>query len=145
MKVLLLADVKGQGKKGQIVEVSDGYAKNFLIKKNLATVATTDTINSVNIKNKAIERQKQEEKENAEKLAKDLKDTTVSVKATIGANGKMFGSITSKEIADALTQLGHETDKKQIVLKENIKMLGKYQVTVKLYPEISTTIFVEVV
>ncbi len=144
MKVLLLQDVKGQGKKGDIINVSDGYANNFLLKKGLGTIATADTINSVNIHNKAVEKQKQAEKAQALQLAADLKGKTVNLVSTKGANGKMFGSITSKEIADGLNKLGYTVDKKQIVLKDPIKMSGKYTVTVKVYTEISTTINVEV-
>lgn len=144
MKVLLLQDVKGQGKKGEIIEVSDGYANNFLIKKNLGKVATADTINSVNIHNKAVEKQKQEEKNKALELSKTMKGITVEITATRGANGKMFGSITSKEIAEQLSTMGYTIDKKQIVLKEPIKVSGSYSVTVKVYAEISTTINVVV-
>jgi len=144
MKVLLLQDVKGQGKKGDIVNVSDGYANNFLIKKGLGKVATADTINSVNIHTQAVARQKQLEKENALALSKQLNGKEITITATKGANGKMFGSITSKEIAEALTKLGFTIDKKQIVLKDPIKMTGKYTVTVKVYAEISSTISVVV-
>ena len=116
MKVLLLQDVKGQGKKGEIINVSDGYANNFLLKKGLGKIATADTINSVNIHTQAVAKQKQAEKEAAIALGKQLNGKEVTISATKGANGKMFGSITSKEIADALTKLGFTIDKKQIVL-----------------------------
>lgn len=145
MKVLLLQDVKGQGKKGDIVNVSDGYANNFLLKKGLGKVATTDTINSVNIHTQAVAKQKQAEKDAAVALSKQLNGKEVTITATKGANGKMFGSITSKEIADALIKLGFTIDKKQIVLKDPIKMTGKYTVTVKVYAEISSTISVVVI
>ncbi len=145
MKVLLLQDVKGQGKKGEIINVSDGYANNFLLKKGLGKVATADTINSVNIHTQAVAKQKQAEKEAAIALGKQLNGKEVTISATKGANGKMFGSITSKEIADALTKLGFTIDKKQIVLKDPIKMTGKYTVTVKVYAEISSTISVVVI
>ena len=117
MKVLLLQDVKGQGKKGDIINVSDGYANNFLIKKGLGKVATADTINSVNIHTQAVAKQKQAEKDAAVALSKQLNGKEVTITSTKGANGKMFGSITSKEIAEALTKLGFAIDKKQIVLK----------------------------
>ena len=142
MKVLLLQDVKGQGKKGDIINVSDGYANNFLIKKGLGKVATADTINSVNIHTQAVAKQKQAEKDAAVALSKQLNGKEVTITSTKGANGKMFGSITSKEIAEALTKLGFAIDKKQIVLKEPIKMIGKYTVTVKVYAEIASTISV---
>lgn len=142
MKVLLLQDVKGQGKKGQIVNVSDGYANNFLFKKGLGTPATADTVNSVNIHDQAVAKQKQAEKDQANALAKEMKDKEVHLVSSKGANGKMFGSITSKEIADELTKMGYSVDKKQIVLKEAIKTPGKYNVQVKLYAEIATTVAV---
>lgn len=144
MKVLLLQDVKGQGKKGDIINVSDGYANNFLLKKGLASIATADTINSVNIHNKAVIKQKQAEKNEAMKLASELRNKTVTLQSTKGANGKMFGSITNKEIAEGLSLAGYSIDKKQIVLKEPIKVPGKYTVTIKIYTEISTTINVVV-
>ena len=126
MKVLLLQDVKGQGKKGEIINVSDGYANNFLLKKGLGAVATADTINSVAIKNKAIEGQ------------------TVTITASKGSQGKMYGSITNKEIAEELNKLGYAVDKKQVVLKDPIRVTGSYQVTVKMYAEISSVITVTV-
>lgn len=144
MKVLLLQDVKGQGKKGQIINVSDGYANNFLFKKGLGTLATADTVNSVAIHDKAVERQKAEEKAAAIDLAKKLDGKTITVTSTKGANGKMFGSITNKEIAEELAKTGFNFDKKQIVLKSPIKTVGNYTVTVKVYAEISATVTVVV-
>lgn len=144
MKILLLADVKGQGKKGEIINVSDGYANNFLLKKGLGAVATADTINSVNIKNKAIERQKAEEKQKAMDDAKELKGKVITIVASKGSQGKMYGSVTNKEIAEELVKMGYNVDKKQIVLKEPIRVTGNYSVTVKMYAEISTTITVSV-
>jgi len=140
MKVLLLADVKGQGKKGEIVNVSDGYANNFLIKKGLGRVATADTINSVNIHEQAVAKQKQAEKEAAQRRAAELKGKEFTITTTKGANGKMFGSVTGKEIADCMTANGYAVDKKQVVLKEAIKAPGRYAISVKLYAEIATTI-----
>jgi large subunit ribosomal protein L9 len=145
MKVLLLQDVKGQGKKGEIINVSDGYANNFLLKKGLGKVATADTINSVNIHTQAVAKQKQAEKQAAIALGKELNGKEVTITSTKGANGKMFGSITSKEIAEALTKLGFTIDKKQVVLKDPIKMPGKYTVSVKVYAEVSSTISVVVI
>ena len=140
MKVLLLQDVKGQGKKGEIINVSDGYANNFLIKKGLGVVATADTINSVDIHNKAVEKQKAAERQKAQEDADRLKGQTVRVVAATGSQGKMYGSITNKEIADELTKMGYPVDKKQVVLKDPIRQKGNYTVTVKMYTEISTTI-----
>lgn len=144
MKVLLLQDVKGQGKKGEIINVSDGYANNFLLKKGLGKVATADTINAVAIHDKAVQKQKAQEKQNAMDKAKAMKGTRVTIVASKGAQGKMYGSITNKEIADELNKLGYGVDKKQVVLKDAIRTTGLYTVTVKLYAEISTTIEVSV-
>lgn len=145
MKILLLADVKGQGKKGEIINVSDGYANNFLIKKGLGKIATADTINSVNLHEKAVAKQKQEEINAAHQLAKTMNGTVVTISTTKGENGKLFGSITSKEIAEELTKLGYSIDKKQIVLKEPIKSVGKYTLNVKVYADVATSIVVDVV
>lgn len=144
MKVLLLQDVKGQGKKGEIINVSDGYANNFLIKKGLGMIATADTVNSVAIHDKAVIKQKAEEKQQAEEFARQLKDKTVKIIADKGGQGKMYGSITNKEIADELVKMGYNIDKKQIVMKEPIRTTGNYALTVKVYAEISTTINVVV-
>ena len=117
---------------------------NFLLKKGLGKVATADTINSVNIHTQAVAKQKQAEKDAAVALGKQLNGKEVTITSTKGANGKMFGSITSKEIAEALAKLGFTIDKKQIVLKDPIKMPGKYTVNVKVYAEVSSTISVVV-
>ena len=144
MKVLLLADVKGQGKKGEIINVSDGYANNFLLKKGLGTVATADTINSVAIHDKAVQKQKEAERALAHEKAAELKGKVIHLTAAKGANGKMFGSITNKEIAEELLKLGYNVDKKQVVLKEPIKLSGQYTVNVKMYAELSVPITVVV-
>ena len=144
MKVLLLQDVKGQGKKGEVFNVSDGYANNFLLKKGLGVVATADKINSVDIHNKAVEKQKAAERQKAQEDANKLKGQTITIVASTGAQGKMYGSITNKEIADELVKMGFVVDKKQVVLKDPIRQKGNYVVTVKMYSEISTTINVVV-
>ena len=144
MKVLLLQDVKGQGKKGEIINVSDGYANNFLLKKGLATVATADTLNSVAIHDKAVAKQKEVEKQQALENAKRLKGQEVHLTAAKGANGKMFGSITNKEIAEELCRLGYKVDKKQVVLKDPIKVVGRYSLNVKMYAEVSVPVVVVV-
>ena len=140
MKVLLLQDVKGQGKKGDIINVSDGYANNFLLKKGLGVVATADKINSVDIHNKAVEKQKAAERQKAQEDANKLKGQTVTIVASTGSQGKMYGSITNKEIAEELTKMGYPVDKKQVVLKDPIRTTGAYTVSVKLYAEISVTV-----
>ncbi|MBQ2723588.1 MAG: 50S ribosomal protein L9 [Clostridia bacterium] len=140
MKVLLLQDVKGSGKKGELVDVSDGYAINFLIKKGLAKKATTDVINSVNISNAAAMRHKAEELQKAKDLASQLKGKTVMVNLQRGANGKAFGSITTKEIAEGLVALGFPIDKRQVVLKDAIKQSGQYVVKIKVYADVSADV-----
>lgn len=140
MKVLLLADVKGQGKKGDVINVSDGYANNFLLKRGLGVIATTDKINSVEIHNKAVEKQKAAERQKAQEDAALLKGQTVRIVAATGSQGKMYGSVTNKEIADELTKMGFPVDKKQVVLKDPIRTTGNYAATIKLYAEISVTV-----
>ena len=138
MKVILNADVKGQGKKGQIVTVSDGYARNFLFPKNLAKEATADNLNAAKIAEEANIARIAREKAAAEKLAGDLANMKVEVKAKAGAGGRLFGSVTTADIAAALkAQHKIEIDKHKFVLSENIKQFGTYEVKVKLYNEVS--------
>lgn len=144
MKVLLLADVKSQGKKGDIINVSDGYANNYLIARGLGVVATPDKINSAQIQRQAAERQKAAEKQRAQQDAARLKGQTVNITAATGSQGKMYGSVTNKEIAEELTRMGYAVDKKQVVLKEPIRTTGNYTAVVKLYAEISVTVNVVV-
>ena len=141
MKGILLKDVKGTGKAGAIAEVSDGYAQNFLIPKGLAKIATPSAINAAKQAEAAEKRRKQMEAENARQLARELNGKTVVVKAKCGENGRLFGAITSKEIAEAASaQLGHAFDKKKVELDGNIKELGTYEVPVRLYAETVTTL-----
>ena len=144
MKVYLLEDVKGQGKKGEIINVSDGYAQNFLFKKNLASPATADVINSVEIKNKTLAYHKEQERLAAIEKAAQLKGRKIVLKARHGGQGKIFGSITAKEIAEALLSAGEKIDKKDIDLKAPIKETGEYPLSVRLYANISTEIIVVV-
>ena len=134
MKVLLLQDVKGSGKKGDIVEVNDGYATNFLLKKNLARKADNAVMLEKQSQMASQERNKQIEKNAALEKAKKLNNTEVVVFAKKGENGKLFGAITSKEIAEEIVKQGDEVEKKQIVLESPIKNVGKYFVEAKLYP-----------
>ena len=138
MKVYLLEDVKGQGKKGEIINVSDGYAQNFLFKKNLASPAT------VEIKNKTLAYHKEQERLAAIEKAAQLKGRKIVLKARHGEQGKIFGSITAKEIAEALNSAGEKIDKKDIDLKAPIKETGEYPLSVRLYANISTEIIVVV-
>lgn len=135
MKVILLKDVKGTGKAGEIKEVADGYARNCLIKKGLAEEATSVKVNSLNIKKDAQTFHKQEEIKALKELAKNINGTQVEIKIKTGDNGKIFGSVTSKEINEKLLEKGFEIDRKKILLKEPIKSLGSTQVEVKLLPD----------
>jgi large subunit ribosomal protein L9 len=145
MKIILLKDVKGTGKAGEIKEVADGYARNCLIKKGLAEEATSVKINSLNIKKDAQDFHKQEEIKALREQAKKLNGEKVTVKIKCGESGKIFGSITSKEIAESLSEKGFSVDKKKILLKEGIKNLGEYKVDVKFLPDVFAKITVEVI
>lgn len=145
MKVLLLQDVKAQGKKGEIVEVNDGYARNFLIKKGLAKEATASVINETNQKNAQEAKNKAAALKAAQDIAAQLDTKEVEVSIKMGDNGKFFGSVTNKEIADALLAMGYDIDKKKIIIKDAIKAAGVYGVEVKIYPGVSFTINVKVV
>ena len=144
MKVVLLKDVKGTGKKGDIKEVADGYASNYLFKNNLAKRADNTALNENQGQKIAQKFHKQEEIKTAQALAKEIEGKVVTLKIKCGANGKMFGSVTSKEISEALSQINITLDKKKIELKETIKTLGVYKVTAKVYPEITATFSVDV-
>ena len=145
MKVVLLSDVKGQGKKGQVVNVSDGYARNFLFPKNLATPADNQIMNELKGKEEARLRQIELEKQAARDTAEKLKTVTVKIKAQAGADGRIYGSVTSKEIAEQLAAQHKITiDKRKINLTDPIKAFGTYQPEVKLYPEITGKIIVVV-
>lgn len=137
MKVLLLADVKGKGKKDQIVNVSDGYARNFLFPKKLAVEADAKALADAKSKEEAKEYKIEQDKAAARELAKKLEGTIVKIKATAGADGRLYGSITTADIAQALQeQSGIQIDKRKIVTDGAIKAYGSYMLTVKLYPEI---------
>lgn len=146
MKVILLKDVKAQGKKGDIIEVSDGYARNYLIPNNLAKPATATALNSIKISKEAEERRRKIEHDEAVELCKRLAGITVTVKIKTGANGKLFGALNTAAVSEALkAEYGIELDKKKIVIAEPIKALGRYVVTVKPYAEVSGKLNVNVV
>ena len=146
MKVILLKDVKGTGKKGQIVEVNDGYARNFLIKKGLAQEGTQQNIYVAEQRKKAYEAKIAAERAEAKELANKLKDITVKVSAKGGENnGKMFGSVTSEMICNALKDLGFDIDKKKIEIKDSIRDFGNFEVKLRLYSEVTQTLKIEVV
>ena len=141
MKVILLSDVKGQGKKGEIVNVSDGYARNFLFPRNRAQEANAQNLNSAQVRQDAAAHKKAVEKKNAEELAAQLADRGVTIQAKCGSTGRLFGAITNAEIAEALSaQTGLDIDKKKVVLQNPIKELGTYTVTLKLYAGVQTNI-----
>jgi len=146
MKVILQADVKGTGKKGQVFEVANGYARNFLFPKKLAIEATTGNIKDITHKKALEDRRKGKEKEAVVELAGKLNALLIEVKTKTGEGGRLFGSVTSKEIADALKkQHGVEVDKRKLELKEPIKALGNYEVHVKIHLDVTATLQVHVV
>ena len=144
MKVILLQDVKGKGKKGQMLEVSDGYARNFMLPKKLAIEATPDAINTMRMNDKATQERIAREKAEALATANKLREMTVVVTAKGGGNGRLFGSVTNAEIADALSKQGIKLDKRKIVLNETIKNVGTYTATCKLGYEISAPLTVKI-
>ncbi len=145
MKVILLADVKSVGKKNDIVEVSEGYAKNFLLKKKLATAYTAASQNDVKLAKQHEEKVAAENLEAAQNLAEKLKERKVTVKLKAGVGGAAFGSVSSKEIVTAYKeQYGEELDKKKLVLPEALKSFGTYEVKVKLHPKVTGTLSVSV-
>lgn len=146
MKVILQQDVKGQGKKGQMIEVAEGYARNFLLPRKLAVLATADAMNTMKLQEKAKKAEEARLKAEAEAIAEKLKGVQVKIPARAGANGKLFGAVTGKEVSEALqTQFGIEIAKQKIVMAEPIKAFGGYQLKAKLGHEISGTIAVMVV
>ncbi len=145
MKVILLADVKTLGKKGEIVEVSDGYARNMILPKKLGVEATSKNLNDLKLQNQHAKKVAEENLEAAQKFAEELKDKKIEVKMKAGEGGRTFGSISTKEIAEAAKkQLNLELDKKKMVLKDPIKALGTYEVAIKLHPQVTATFTVHV-
>ena len=137
MKVLLLKDVPSQGKKGDIINVSDGYAHNYLIPRGLAKEATSQILNEIKSKDEAAAYKKEMEKKAALEMAEKLKDVIIKFKSTGGADGRLYGAVTSKDIVEKLkADHGFEIDKKKIVVSETIKKAGEYNIKIKLYPEI---------
>ena len=144
MKVILLQDVKGKGKKGQMIEVSDGYARNIMLPRKLAIEATADAINTMKMNDKATQERIAREKAEALAVSKQLREMTLVVKAKGGGAGRLFGSVTNAEIADALAKNGVKLDKRKIVMGETIKNVGTYTVTCKLGYEISAPLTVKI-
>lgn len=138
MKVVLLQDVRGQGKKGQLINVSDGYARNFLFPRKLAAEATKDVLNAIEQHDEAVRRRAEEDLARARLLAKDLEGITIRIQMKAGANGKLYGAVTAKEIAEAmLAQKNIEIDHRKIVLDEQIKNFGTYEIKAKLFPQVN--------
>ena len=145
MKVILLQDVKGKGKKGQMLEVSDGYARNFMLPRKIAIEATPDAVNTMKMNDKATQERIAREKAEALEISKTIRGLTVVVKAKGGGAGRLFGSITNQEIADALkAQSGINLDKRKIVLADTIKSVGTYTATCKLGYEITAPLTVKI-
>ena len=145
MKVILTQDVKGKGKKGQMIEVSDGYARNFMLPKKLAIEATPDAVNTMRMNDKATAERIAREKAEALATSKKIRELTVVVTAKGGGNGRLFGAVTTQEIAAALEkQAGIKLDKRKIVLGETIKNVGTYTATYKLGYEITAPLSVKI-
>lgn len=143
MKVILLSDVKGQGKKNDVVEVSDGYAKNFLFPRKLAKAADAQSLNDIKGREEARLYRIATEKKEAQELAKRLETLIVKIPASSGADGRLYGSITTKDISERLqADHGIAIDKRKLVLSENIKAYGKYEVEAKLYTEVVGKVYV---
>ena len=137
MKVILLQDVKGKGKKGQMIEVSDGYARNYMLPRKLAQEATADAVNTMRMNDKATAERQARERAEAVAISKQLRELTLVVKAKGGGAGRLFGAVTTTEIADALKKnAGINIDKRKLILDENIKNVGTYTVKAKLGYEI---------
>ena len=145
MKVILLQDVRGKGKKGQMLEVSDGYARNYMLPRKIAIEATADAVNTIRINDKATQERIAKEKAEAMEVSKKLREMTVVVNAKGGGNGRLFGSVTNQEIADALkAKTGIALDKRKIVITDAIKNVGTYTVTCKLGYEITAPLTVKI-
>lgn len=145
MKVILLQDVAGTGKKGEIKEVKDGYAQNYLLRKNLASEATKENLNKLDMQQKSVQQRINKETENAKEQAAKLDGKTFKTTAKAGANGKFFGSVTAKDISALLKkEAGADIDKKKISISEEIKAFGTYEAEAKLYSGVSAKFFVSV-
>ncbi|HKZ56708.1 MAG TPA: 50S ribosomal protein L9 [Thermodesulfovibrionales bacterium] len=145
MKVILKEDVKYVGKMGQIVDVADGYARNYLIPKGLVAEASTKNIKFLEHEKRTIQEKSKKIRNSAQDLAHRISSLTISIKAKAGEEGKLFGSITTMDVAEALQKEGVEIDKKKISLEEPIKRLGSYTVNIKLHPDVSAPLNIQIV
>lgn len=143
MKVIFLKDVKGQGKKGEVKELSEGYVRNFLLPKGLVKAASDGNLKTLEVQTASELKRKAQEKEDAIALGKQLEEMTVVIKTKAGEGGRLFGAITSKQIAEGLAAQGIKIDKRKIELEEPIRTLGVTQVVVKLHPEVKTKLSVQ--
>lgn len=145
MKVIFLKDVKGQGKKGEVKEVSEGYASNFLFKQGLAAPASDGNIKNLAMQKASEQKKKDQEKQDAVELGKVIKELTLEMKHKTGEGGRLFGSITTKQIAEELQkQKNIKLDKRKMTLEEPIKMIGSFEIPIKLHTEVTTTLSVKV-
>lgn len=145
MKVILLEDVKNIGKKGQVINAADGYARNFLFPKNLAIEANKSNMGALEQKKQSDERKKQHELEEAQNMAAKLQEAKVKIQMKTGESGKLFGSVTNKEIALALSeQYGLSLDRKKIELKDPIRSIGEYKAIVKLHAQVTTQVLIAI-
>lgn len=145
MKVVFLKDVKGQGKKGDVKEISDGYVRNYLLPKGLVSVATDGSLKVLDQQQKSEAKRKEQEKQEAQALAAKLKEMTVTIKAKAGEGGRLFGAITSKQIAEELEKAKLKIDKRKILLDDAIRTMGVTAVSIKLHHEVTATLNVHVV
>ena len=145
MKIILKEDIKKLGKMGQIVDVADGYARNYLVPKGLAVEASTKNIRSLEHEKKIIQEKARKHKDSAQDLASRISALTLTIKAKSGEEEKLFGSVTTMDIAEALLTQGVEIEKKKIVLEEPIKRLGSYSVQIKLHPDVSVPLNIQVI
>lgn len=144
MKVILMQDVRGQGKKGQLVQVSDGYARNYLFPRKMAIEATADNVNTMRMNDKAKQEREQRQREEATALSAKLREMTLVLYAKGGGAGRLFGSVTSQEVSEALKEQGYDVDKRKIVIDEPIKTVGIYTIKCKLGYEINAPLKLDV-
>lgn len=144
MKVIFLKDVKGQGKKGEVKELSEGYVRNFLIPRGLAAVASDGNVKQLEHQKQSEQKRKDKEKEEAQALAAKLGEMVIDIKTKAGEGGRLFGSITSKQIAEELEKKGISVDKRKIVMNDAIRSLGVTQIQIKVHPEVTAQMRVQV-
>lgn len=146
MQVILTEDIKGVGKKGDLINASEGHARNYLLPRGLAVEATKGNINAKQKKDEKAEAERKQIQQEAQDLADSIKDKEIIIHVKLGNNGKLFGAVTNKEVHDELKkQLGVDIDKKKITLKSSVKNLGTFEATIKLHPKVSTEVTVKVV